>query len=149
MEEYTVDFSGVSDKKSFHARLKEYLPLPDWYGGNLDALFDSLTDLNEICIYFRNWEPLKETMPAYFDNFRHVIADAQMEVPGLFCFFEETEAQEPKAGGEAPENKDEEPRAAGEASENKDEEPGAGGEALENNDEEPEAGGEESQDFLQ
>ena len=88
MEEYIVDFSGVTDIESFHACLKKSLPLPEWYGGNLDALFDSLTDLDEACIYFRNCVQAAESIADYYDSFLNVISDAQMEAPGLFCFFE-------------------------------------------------------------
>lgn len=91
MEEYIVDFSGVTDKKSFHTCLKESLPLPPWYGGNLDALYDALTETEEMCIYFRGWEHLEDSMPSYFEKFRKVLSNAQMEVPGLFCFLEREE----------------------------------------------------------
>ena len=88
MEEYIVDFSGVTDKESFHACLKKSLLLPEWYGGNLDALYDSLTDLDEACIYFKNCGQAAESIADYYESFLGVIADAQMEVPGLFCFLE-------------------------------------------------------------
>ena len=88
MEEYIVDFGSVTDKESFHACLKKSLPLPEWYGGNLDALYDSLTDLDEACIYFKNCGQAAESISDYYESFLVVIADAQMEVPGLFCFLE-------------------------------------------------------------
>ncbi len=98
MEEYVVDFSGVTDKESFHACLKKSLPLPEWYGENLDALYDSLTELDDACIYFKNCGQAAASLADYYNSFLNVIADAQMEVQGLFCFLED------KAGGDALKN---------------------------------------------
>ena len=89
MEEYVVDFSGVTDKESFHACLKKSLPLPEWYGENLDALYDSLTELDDACIYFKNCGQAAASLADYYNSFLNVIADAQMEVQGLFCFLED------------------------------------------------------------
>ena len=42
---YKVDFSNIEDYREIHQILKESLDFPDYYGGNLDALFDCLTDM--------------------------------------------------------------------------------------------------------
>ena len=42
---YKIDFTGVQSIWDVHAILKESLDFPDYYGGNLDALFDCLTDM--------------------------------------------------------------------------------------------------------
>ncbi len=41
-----VDLAGVQDKEALLARLATALALPDWFGGNWDALEDCLTDLS-------------------------------------------------------------------------------------------------------
>ena len=41
---YRVDFSKVEHFIEIHEVLKRDLDFPDYYGGNLDALFDCLTD---------------------------------------------------------------------------------------------------------
>ena len=43
-EDYTIDFTGVSDKEEFHDRVREGIEVPDYYGNNLDALYDILTE---------------------------------------------------------------------------------------------------------
>lgn len=43
--EYILDVSELRSCGAFHARLKETLSFPVWYGGNLDAMYDCLTDL--------------------------------------------------------------------------------------------------------
>ena len=101
MREYTVDLSGASDREALHRRLKECLPLPPWYGGNLDALYDVLTDMEEpMYIRFIGWEDLKTYLPDYFDSFTRAVRDAQKEVDGLFCFFEK-ESREDASGQES------------------------------------------------
>ena len=44
MKEYRIDLSGVVRRKELHRIIRETLPVPEWYGGNLDALYDVLTD---------------------------------------------------------------------------------------------------------
>ena len=43
--EYVFDARELRSCGAFHARLKETLSFPHWYGGNLDAMYDCLTDL--------------------------------------------------------------------------------------------------------
>lgn len=45
MEEIQVDVRGAQSKEALHARIRQALDLPDWYGANLDALYDCLTSL--------------------------------------------------------------------------------------------------------
>lgn len=42
-----LDGEAVTDKDRLHDVLSESLQLPDWYGRNLDALYDCLTDMQE------------------------------------------------------------------------------------------------------
>lgn len=42
---YRVDFSTIRDYWDIHRVLKDSLNFPDYYGGNLDALYDCLTDM--------------------------------------------------------------------------------------------------------
>ena len=40
MREFTLDGSFIDSRQALHAALSHGLDLPEWYGGNLDALFD-------------------------------------------------------------------------------------------------------------
>ena len=42
-----LDGRKIRDRKMLHDTLAGELGLPDWYGRNLDALFDCLTDVSE------------------------------------------------------------------------------------------------------
>lgn len=43
MKQVILDGKFFTDKKTTHAILKEQLELPEYYGNNLDALWDCLT----------------------------------------------------------------------------------------------------------
>lgn len=102
MREYMIDLSGIMDREALHLRLREALPLPEWYGGNLDALHDALTELAvpaRICV--RGMEDLPDQMREYAGRLRRVLRDAEEEVPGLTVRFEEN--TEKRAQTESPE----------------------------------------------
>lgn len=98
---YTVDLSGVDDRASLHHRLEQALMLPSWYGSNLDALYDALTEASApMHILFTAWEKLQEKEPVYFNRFRAVLSDVEKELPGSSFVF----AQESEEEGESDEN---------------------------------------------
>jgi len=43
---YIIDFSSVKHYSEVHLVIKEALDFPDYYGCNLDALWDCLTDIS-------------------------------------------------------------------------------------------------------
>ena len=47
MIQVVLDGGAVADMADLHRRLAELLAFPAWYGNNLDALFDALTDIKE------------------------------------------------------------------------------------------------------
>lgn len=47
MKKITLDFENISNKEEMHKYLAEEFEFPDYYGGNLDALFECLTDIAE------------------------------------------------------------------------------------------------------
>ena len=42
-----LDLSEVTSKSELHEKVKNFFGFPDYYGGNLDALYDCLTDISE------------------------------------------------------------------------------------------------------
>ena len=80
MKEYLVDCSGIHNPEDFHDYLVEVLILPDWYGTNLDALYDCLTAITEETrIRLRNFDRLADQ----YAGFRAVFQDAQEDNPRL------------------------------------------------------------------
>jgi ribonuclease inhibitor len=43
MKTIYIDFTDIGDYEDFYIQLKEKLPLPDYFGDNLDALSDVIT----------------------------------------------------------------------------------------------------------
>ena len=48
MKQITLDGNILSDAALDHDYLKDQLQFPEYYGKNLDALYDCLTDLDDI-----------------------------------------------------------------------------------------------------
>ena len=46
-----IDFSEIGDEQDFYQQLKEKLSLPENFGDNLDALYDSLTGFAELPLH--------------------------------------------------------------------------------------------------
>lgn len=56
--ERSIDFSNCKTLGELHEQIKNGLELPDFYGGNLDALWDALTGLMELPARIKiKWKP--------------------------------------------------------------------------------------------
>lgn len=58
LKEYLLDFTGITTKEELHAYLKAQLQLPEYYGNNLDALYDCLTGMPLSIVTIVNLEAL-------------------------------------------------------------------------------------------
>lgn len=84
----TVDLSNIKTTEALHAELKDALELPEYYGGNLDALHDCLTDLaasateaDPVTVTFAGYKKAKRALGSDFHNFRNVLNDVAEEYP--------------------------------------------------------------------
>lgn len=74
----TLDFSRCADIPALYALMREKMAWQDWYGQNLDALYDILTGLphhGERFVLLPPESPSAE-LAAYMDKLRSVFADA-------------------------------------------------------------------------
>ncbi len=88
MARITIDLAEAKDKEGLHFLLKEKLGFPDYYGNNLDALWDLLNEITEeteLC--FASFGVLEESMPQYADKFRITLEQAAEENPCLCLAF--------------------------------------------------------------
>ena len=84
MIELVLDGREITGRADLHRRLQEGLRLPWWYGRNLDALFDCLTDLREeTTVRLLHRPALRETLGPYADRLDRVLCRAQEENPCL------------------------------------------------------------------
>lgn len=90
--EYIIDLTGVRSRKKLHNRIEEGLPVPEWYGRNLDALYDILTEPEyggECQIRFTGCRDFKDSMPRYYAAMQQMCRAAAEENPGLAVSFED------------------------------------------------------------
>lgn len=74
-----LDAGCMKSKEETHAYLKEKLGLPEYYGMNLDALHDCLTELTEVEIAFVNTGEAGD----YFKKVHKVFLRAEKENDGI------------------------------------------------------------------
>ena len=82
MKEFVVDCTRMTGRKKVHDYLKETLSLPDYYGRNLDALYDCLTEMQECVLILQN-EAALNALGEYGDALLAVFRDAGTTNPKL------------------------------------------------------------------
>ena len=80
-----LDASRMREKEAAHAYLRQMLSFPEYYGNNLDALYDCLTELDETEILFVN---LEEAAQSDFPKLLSVFREAEEENPNLRIRYE-------------------------------------------------------------
>ena len=80
-----LDATMLRERLPAHDYLKEVLALPDYYGKNLDTLYDCLTELDETEIRFVNLDAAGDS---YFSRVLDLFQEAREENPRLHLFFE-------------------------------------------------------------
>lgn len=84
MDEVLIDGVEMTDRKTSHCYIKEQLVLPDYYGNNLDALWDHLsTDYSQKKIVIVNPKKLVENLGHYGEQLISVFREAAIENPFL------------------------------------------------------------------
>ena len=84
MYQVTIDCSEIRDKDDFHRVFAQKLRLPSWYGENLDALFDCLTELTKpVTINLLGVQSLIDRLGSYGRAAINAIAAAERENSGV------------------------------------------------------------------
>lgn len=82
MREAVLDGGCIRSREALHDALAGALPLPEWYGRNLDALMDSLTGLGEeVTLRLTGREALEEALGSYARTLFRVLRRAEEENP--------------------------------------------------------------------
>lgn len=79
-----LDGEQILDRESLHKHMETVLQFPEWYGGNLDALHDCLTELMEeldICVL--HMESLERHLGDYAGKLLQVLRDAEAANPNI------------------------------------------------------------------
>ncbi len=89
MHRLIIDGTKISNIEELHDFLSKTLKFPDYYGNNLDALWDMLTEMDEILLMsVINVEDLEEALEDKFDPFMEVLSDADNELENIFVRFD-------------------------------------------------------------
>ena len=84
-----LDGRTIDSRETLHQRLFELLHLPAWYGRNLDALHDCLTELREpVTLRVIHAHALRERLGGFGSGFGHVLDDSLRENEKLTVFWE-------------------------------------------------------------
>ena len=75
-----LDAMRLQSKEEAHKYLREALNFPEYYGGNLDALHDCLTELDDVVIEFVNADKVSG---GYFAKVMNVFKDSAEDNQGL------------------------------------------------------------------
>jgi len=78
-----LDGTAIHTQEQLHDALKQTLGLPDYYGRNLDALWDCLTGCVEMPLTFvwQGYEVTRCRVGAYADRVLALLRKAEEEVP--------------------------------------------------------------------
>lgn len=72
---YKIDAKNILSKEDFHKKIKHIFDLPDYYGDNLDSLWDLLTEKNELDIDIYNSAYFKKNLDGYGANIIELFED--------------------------------------------------------------------------
>ena len=78
-----LDGTTAPTKEALHQHLARELHFPDWYGGNLDALFDCLTSVTEEVTLTLDEASLAEALGPYAQRVSKVLAKAAEKNPKI------------------------------------------------------------------
>ena len=77
-----IDGEAIASREALHDALEEQLSLPAWYGRNLDALYDCLTDLREDTeLWVIHTAALRERLGGYALGLLRMLRDTEEENP--------------------------------------------------------------------
>ncbi len=77
MEERIIDCTRIHSREDLHAIFREALAFPEWYGDNLDALYDCLTEISGK-VRLLDWETAEVRLGDYGKKAKKVIAAAAL-----------------------------------------------------------------------
>jgi len=84
-----LDGRKMDSRNQAHQHLKEALGLPEYYGANLDALYDCLGEMGETHITLRYGLALINALGSYGQQIIRVLEDSARQRPDLVFVFRE------------------------------------------------------------
>ena len=73
MKQITMDCENITTSAQLHMAISQALAFPEYYGKNLDALFDCLTEIcDDTELILLNWHKLEYTLKDYSGKLLYV-----------------------------------------------------------------------------
>lgn len=86
----TIDGAEFCDRKTAHKLIAEALNFPDYYGANLDALYDLLAERDlPVTIILANCSYITESLGGYGNTLISTFAEAMEENPAVTVILED------------------------------------------------------------
>lgn len=84
-----IDGEQINDISDIHKLFAELLGFPAWYGYNLDALYDCLSDTGETaCIYIKNGALLRSKLGARGESLFSLLRRVANERDNIGCYID-------------------------------------------------------------
>ena len=84
MKQIIIDCSAIETPRQFHEALAAAMALPEWYGHNLDAMYDCMTELSQpVTLVLSGWAALGERLGDYAGRLIFVLHRASEDNPCL------------------------------------------------------------------
>ena len=77
MEERIIDCTRIKTKEDLHRIFRETLRFPEWYGNNLDALYDCLMERNVMEIEVEHAEEMLAALGKYGEKLMQLLDDVK------------------------------------------------------------------------
>ena len=87
MKKILIYTGGIGTREALHDLLAEKLSLPEYYGRNLDALHDCLTDIREDTVIGLFEGKKQQLIDGYIRLLKNVLRDAEEENSHLSVVF--------------------------------------------------------------
>lgn len=88
MKTITLDITNIETVRALHIYLQYMLDLPAYYGKNLDALYDCLTDVSEPTRIILRTKGVRGEMVAYMPRLMQVFRDCAQENSRLTIIYD-------------------------------------------------------------
>lgn len=89
MHNITLDFTGCKYIYDVHTILKETFHFPNWYGMNLDALWDCLDNYCnwDLCVYIKGLNTFPQEFEEYMQKIIRIFARVHSTTPNIIFKF--------------------------------------------------------------
>ena len=84
-----LDCRRLTERRSAHEYLEEVLDFPEYYGMNLDALYDCASTMQDMEVHLFYWHLMIEQLGNYGQLVIETLSEAAQENPGFEFVLEE------------------------------------------------------------